>query len=133
MSKFTFTGFSSRSADNGGSKTLHDLQLIEQDLYVRFHVLPGEQVMRPERGCTIWYKLEEPFTDSLVDSIKTEATRICELDPRLSVVSVNVIQYEYGIRLEIVLNYIPYDSIGTFIVDFNNRQSALSATVGDNS
>jgi phage baseplate assembly protein W len=133
MSNFTFTGFSSISADNGGDKTLHDLKLIEQDLYVRFHVLPGEQVMRPERGCTIWYKLEEPFTQQLVDSIKTEAIRICELDPRLSVVSVNVIQYDLGIRVEIVLNYIPYNSIGTFIVDFNNRQSALSASLGDNS
>lgn len=131
MANYLFTGFSTLNSNGGDPQTLNDIDLIIENLNVRFNVMPGEQVMRPERGCTIWYMLEEPFTDTLSQAIVTEATRICELDPRLQVISVNPISLESGIRVEITLQYIPFSSVGTFIMDFNDRQSSLTNASGN--
>lgn len=128
---YLFTGFSTLNSQGADPQVLHDLDIITENLNVRFNVFPGEQVMRPERGCTIWYMLEEQYTDTLAQAIITEATRICEMDPRLSVLGVNPIQYDQGIRVEITLQYIPFNSVGTFIMDFNNRQSSLMNASGN--
>ena len=128
LSGYIFTGFSTIGQKGADPKTLHDIQLIHENLKVRFSVMPGEQVMRPDRGCIIWYLLDEQMTSTNVQSIVNEATRICELDPRLAVQSMNINTLDSGIQIEITLNYIPYNSVGTFIMNFNTRQSSLMNT-----
>lgn len=121
--KATFTGFSTVGSTAAENFKLHDLALIRQDLLNHFHTVIGERVMRPEYGCRIWDWLMEPFTATLRGMVVAEATRICESDPRVSVVSVQATSLDHAIRVELTLNYIPFDSVDQFIIDFENRQS----------
>jgi phage baseplate assembly protein W len=94
--------------------------------------MKGERVMRPDEGCSIWDYVEEPFTDSVREQIITEAIRICQADTRLTVVNVNVATMDQGLRVEIVLNYVPWGAIGTFTTDFNSRQTNMWSDTGSN-
>jgi phage baseplate assembly protein W len=125
MANYMFTGFSTISGDAGGDFILHDIDLVNQDLYIAFNTRIGERVMRPTEGCAIWDYLNEQFTAVLQEQIVAEAIRICQADSRLSVINVNVVTQQYGITLEIYLNYLPWNASGTFTTDFNSRQTAL--------
>jgi phage baseplate assembly protein W len=131
MANYMFTGFSTISGDSGGDYVLHDIDLVNQDLYIAFNTRVGERVMRPTEGCAIWDYLEEQFTDTNREQIIAEAVRICQLDTRLTVVNVNVSTTQNGISLEILLNYVPWNAIGTFTTNFNNRQTAMWSDTGD--
>ena len=132
MANYTFTGFSTISGDNGGDYTLHDIDLVNQDLYVAFNTMIGERVMRPTEGCAIWNYLDDQFTETNKEQIVAEATRICQADSRLTVNNVNVVSLDNGIRVEIILTYVPWNAVGTFTTDFNNRESANWADTGSN-
>jgi phage baseplate assembly protein W len=133
MANYTFTGFSTVSGDSGGAYTLHDIDLVNQDLYLAFHTMLGERVMRPTEGCAIWDYLQEQFTPVIQEQIVAEAIRICQADSRLVVSNVNVISMDQSIRVEILLIYSPWNAVGTFTTDFNNRETALWADTGSNS
>lgn len=120
--KTTFTGFSTVSSDKKRDYKLYDINLIKQDLLNHFHTRIGERVMRPEYGCRIWDYLMEPFTAAIRDMTIQEVTRICNSDSRVELVQVHATGYDQGLRVEAVLNYIPFDTTGTFMVEFENRQ-----------
>ena len=128
---YMFTGFSTISGDAGGDYVLHDIDLVNQDLYIAFNTMIGERVMRPDEGCAIWDYIEEQFTAVNQEQIIAEAVRICQLDTRLTVVNVNVSTTDNGISLEILLNYVPWNAIGTFTTNFNSRQTAMWSDTGD--
>ena len=65
-----------------------------------FNTRPGERVMMPNYGCGIWNYLYEPFDQTTVDAIKHEAQQVINNDPRVTMQTINVIQFEYGIRLD---------------------------------
>lgn len=132
MANYTFTGFSTISGDAGGDYVLHDIDLVNQDLYIAFNTMVGERVMRPTEGCAIWNYLDDQFTGVMQDQIVAEATRICQADSRLTVQNVNVVTLDQGIRVEILLLYVPWNAVGTFTTDFNNRESAAFADTGSN-
>jgi phage baseplate assembly protein W len=133
MANYTFTGFSTVSGDSGGDYILHDIDLVNQDLYLAFNTMIGERVMRPTEGCAIWDYLDEQFTSVIKEQIVAEAIRICQADTRLLVSNVNVITMDNGIRVEILLVYQPWNAVGTFTTDFNNRETARWADTGSNS
>ena len=119
-----FVGFSTIDTARTGNSTYYDIELIKQDLYFAFNTRVGERVMRPDWGCKIWDYFMEPGTAVLYDLIVAEATRICEEDSRVSITSLQVFQLDQGIRVEILLNYSPFNVVDTFVVNFENRQSA---------
>jgi phage baseplate assembly protein W len=121
--KATFTGFSTVSSSPKENFKLYDIDLIRQDLLNHFHTRIGERVMRPEFGCRIWDYLLEQFTPSLKAAIISEATRICSEDPRVEIVGVEAFTGEQTIRVEITLNFITFDTVDQFIIDFENKQS----------
>lgn len=122
--KATFTGFSTIGSTQKDSYKLYDLQLIRQDLINHFNTHIGERVMRPDFGCRIWDYLMEQFTATMKGLIVAEAVRICEFDSRVQVVSVDAMSLDHGVRVELTLNYLPYDMADNFTIDFENRQSA---------
>jgi phage baseplate assembly protein W len=128
MANYTFTGFSTISGDAGGAYILHDLALVNQDLYIAFNTMLGERVMRPTEGCAIWNYLDEQFTSVVQEDIVAEAIRICQLDTRLQVNDVNVTSQNNGISVEIL----PWNVVGTFTTTFNNQESALWTDSGSN-
>jgi|SRR5476651_1582961 len=132
MANYTFVGFSTISGDSTGKYTLYDLDLINQDLYIAFHTMIGERVMRPDQGCAIWNYLEEQMTDVNQQQIVAEAIRICQQDTRLVVNNVDVTILDSGISLAILLTYVPLNIMGTFTTAFNNSESALWSDTGNN-
>jgi phage baseplate assembly protein W len=121
--KATFTGFSTVGSTQEQSFKLHDLALIRQDLLNHFHTRLGERVMRPEYGCRIWDYLMEQFTPTIRSLVIDDARRICESDPRVEIVDIEAFSGEHTIRVEITLNFIPFDTVDQFIIDFENNQS----------
>ncbi len=80
--------------------------------------------MRPDWGCAIWDYLMEPMTPGNLTLIENEAVRICNADSRVSIQSLNVITYQNGIRVEILLLNIMTQVVFTFTADFENRQTS---------
>jgi phage baseplate assembly protein W len=113
-----FFGFSTQNSSKTGVRTLYDIDLINVDLMNAFQTRVGERVMRPDYGCKLWDYLMEPFTEAMRDMIIVEAIRICELDSRLTIVNIQVFEYEQGFRIEITLNYQPWNVIDTFTTSF---------------
>ena len=62
--------------------------------------------MDPSFGTVVWQLLFEPFTDVVKQQIMDDVTRIVNSDPRVTVLAINAAQQEYGILLEINLQYI---------------------------
>ena len=122
-SKNLFVGFS--TVGQNRSQNLADLKLVEQDLLNNFNTRPGERVMMPNYGCGIWNYLYEPFDQTTVDAIKHEAQQVINNDPRVTMQTINVIQFEYGIRLEMNLFYTPLRAASTFVINFDKRADSM--------
>lgn len=118
-----FRGFSTYEAERSRTWARFDIDLIKRDLLNHFMTRVGERVMRPTFGCRIWDLFMEPMTPGVKDQIIAEARRICEEDPRVSLMNINVLEYESGIRIEIVLNYVGSQMVDSFQVEFENAQS----------
>lgn len=120
-----FRGYSTIGAERTGETRLTDVALIKQDLMNHFQTRVGERVMRPDWGCHIWEYFMEPLTPQIVDQIESEARRICEEQRgRVEVISVNTIQFDSGVRVDIVLRFTPLGVIDTFSANFEARQSS---------
>ena len=111
---------------NSKQHQLTDLKLVEQDLLNHFNTKRGERVMMPTWGCGIWDYLYEPFDESTVDGIKYEAQQVIKQDPRVQLQTMNVIEFEYGIRIEMNLYYTPLQAYSTFFIDFDRRSQAMN-------
>jgi phage baseplate assembly protein W len=113
-----FYGFSTLDT-NAKNQAFADIPLIERDLYNHFNTLPGERVMMPTYGCTIWNMLFEPFDDAVVQAVIAEATRIVQSDSRVVLQSIVVNQINQGMLVQMQLFYQPYGVINSFSVQFD--------------
>jgi phage baseplate assembly protein W len=113
-----FVGFSTQNSATTGVRTLYDIALIDADLMAAFMTRVGERVMRPDYGCHLWDYVMEPLTASVRQQIIIEATRICSLDTRCTIDSVQVSQYNQGFQIAIGLWYQPWNVYATFTATF---------------
>lgn len=125
-----FWGYSTVNTDQNGKTQLFDISLVNRDLYNAFYSRVGERVMRPDWGCKIWEWLMEPMTQLLQDQIVAEVVRICNSDVRLSIVNIQVNTYQNGIRVDMTLNYLPFNVVNSFTVTFEQRQTAYFSNMG---
>ena len=123
-SQTVFVGYSSIGPSLQKDWTLYDIDLIKRDLINAFNTRVGERVMRPSYGCKIWDYIMEPLTAGMRDLIVSEATRICQSDSRVTVADMRVYTAGAGVRVEMTLNYEPFNVVDTFFVDFDARQNA---------
>jgi phage baseplate assembly protein W len=122
-----FVGFS--SVDTSIKQTQWtDLELIKRDLINHFYTRRGERVMRPSFGCIIWDLLFEPMTADNVSLIVEDATNIVQLDGRVAIQTINLVEYEHGIQLQINLIYEPLNIVDTFTLDFDRRTAESTLT-----
>ena len=121
-----FYGFSTLDT-NSKQQSFADVALINRDLMNHFNTLPGERVMMPSYGCSIWNMLFEPFDDALVQAVIAEATNIVNSDSRLVLQNMTVKEFNQGLLLQITLLYQPYGVINGFTVEFDRRAVALDA------
>lgn len=122
-SKNLFVGYS--NVVDVKNHQLVDLKLVEQDLLNHFNTKKRERVMMPTWGCAIWDYLYEPFDESTVDAIKYEAQQVINSDPRVQLQTMNVIEFDYGIRIEMNLYYSPLQAYSTFSIDFDRRSQDI--------
>lgn len=80
-----------------------DFDLVKQNIINHFNTKKGERVMNPEFGSIIWNLLMEPLTESSSELLKTDIERICTLDPRVTPIQMDLIEYPTGYLLEITL------------------------------
>ena len=116
-----FVGFSTQEMEGKRGWSVSDIQLIKRDLLNHFHTRKGERVMLPTFGTIIWDMLFEPFTDTVRSLIVEDVQRVVNSDPRVSLQGTNVSTSAHGITVAIELKYIPYDSVGTFSLEFDRR------------
>lgn len=116
-----FIGFSTQEMEGKRGWSVTDIQLIKRDLLNHFYTRKGERVMLPTFGTIIWDLLFEPFTDSVKGAIEADVRKVVKSDPRVALQGINVSTSAYGITVAIELKYVPYDSIGTFSMEFDRR------------
>jgi phage baseplate assembly protein W len=119
-----FVGFDSRnfkSRNRAANIQIYDVDLVTRDLLLQFNTRQGQRVMLPTFG-TIIYDLQfEGNTTTNIDAIKNDAIRICQSDPRVSVTNVLVDQYEYGVIVNISLNYVNFNQASVLSIMFDNE------------
>lgn len=119
FTKNLFVGYSTVSAPK--SQQLVDLALVQQDLLNHFNTRKNERVMMPNWGCGVWDYLFEPFSSDVKDAITLEAQKVVNADPRVQVQSMDVISLDQGIRINMILLYVPSNATGTLSIDFDKR------------
>ena len=122
-----FVGFS--SVDASIKQTQYtDLDLIKRDLINHLYTRRGERVMRPDFGSIIWDVLFEPMTVDNVTLIVDDATTIVRSDGRVQLESINLVELDHGIQLQMNLFYAPLDIVESFSVDFDRRNVESTTT-----
>lgn len=104
-----YKGYSSVSATDLGNTTLYDFELIKQDILNHFNTRRGERVMIPEFGTIIWSLIFDPFTNDVKQAIADDINRICNFDPRVIPIQIDVDEQEYGMLLELTLQVVGTD------------------------
>lgn len=117
-----FRGFSSFDADTPKTETV-DIELIKRDLLNHFNTIRGERVMRPNYGSLIWDLLFDPFDGMVKEAIIADARNIIAQETRVQLKSLDVFEYEHGLRLDIEVFYLPFNVLETFDISFDKRNS----------
>ena len=106
---------------------LTDFELVKQDLINHFYIRKGEKLMNPDYGTIIWNVLHEPFTEELKSVILTDVSSIVTSDPRISVNSVIITEYQRGIQIELSLSYLQTNQTNVMNLKFDNQTNTLTA------
>lgn len=77
--------------------------------------------MRPDFGSVIWDMLFEPFDDLVREAVISDARDIISQETRVELNSLDVFEFEQGLRIDIEVTYLPFNVVGTFEVDFDRR------------
>jgi len=120
-----FRGFSTIDRINPATE-ITDIELIKRDLLNHFHTIKGERVMRPDFGSIIWDMLFEPFDDLVRESIVSDVEDIIAQEPRVTLVDLNIFEFEQGLRIDVDVLYQPFDVVETFSIDFDRRNGILT-------
>ena len=97
-----YKGFSSVDDTNSGTR-LYDFDLIKQDILNHFNTRKGERVMNPSFGSVIWDLLMEPITDQVREALTLDINTICNFDPRVVPIQMDLQEYPTGYMLELTL------------------------------
>lgn len=115
-----FVGYSSVDASIKQTQWT-DLDLIKRDLINHLYTRKGERVMRPDFGSIIWDLLFEPMNVDVVSQIVDDATQIVQSDDRVQLQSINLVELDHGIQLQMNLYYAPLNIVEAFQVDLDRR------------
>lgn len=100
-----------------------DRDLIKRDILNHFHTRPGERVMQPNFGSKIHDMLYEPLDNFSRQAIIDDATRVINFDPRVTLESIDVLEVEQGIILEIGITYASFSDRDLLTVFFNKFET----------
>lgn len=115
-----FRGFSSTNKITPRTETF-DIDLVKNDILNHFSTAKGERLMRPNFGSIIWDLLFEPYDDTVRDEVIADVEDIVGLDSRVTLQSVDVIEFEHGLRVNVAVIYHPIEALETFDIEFDRR------------
>ena len=116
-----YKGFNSRKRANLFKE--NDLELIKQDLLNHFHIRKGEKLENPQFGTIIWSMVFEPMTEENVQKIADDVGDIINRDPRVNPSNVSVDATEYGIQVEVDLEYVQLNLTERLALNFNRSDA----------
>ena len=87
-------------------KILHDKDLAIQDLKNHFYTRIGERVMDPDFGSIIPMMVFEPMDDLSISEIQADVERIIGLDPRWSLIDLNIIEDNNNLTVQLKVSYL---------------------------
>lgn len=115
----TYKGFS--TVGNVKKFRVTDFELAKRDLLNHLNIRKGERLMQRSFGTIIWDMLFEPLTDEVKSIISNDLVSIVSSDPRLRVDSMNIVEYEHGLQLQLGVTYVPTNQVDQMIVSFDQR------------
>lgn len=113
----TFKGFSTVDRVRA-PYTLTDAELVKRDLLNELYTRKGERVMRPNFGSIVWDLLMDPSTAKLDEAIKDDIRSIVNRDPRIELLSTDIIVLDHAIRAEVQLRFVPTDTVETLYLEY---------------
>lgn len=107
--------------------TLTDHELVKRDLLNHFSTRKGEVMGIASYG-TIMHDLVMDQLDNFTRSLILEdVENVINSDPRVSLNgAINIVEYDNGIRIELDIYYIPFDSSELLYLDFKKNTSNQS-------
>jgi phage baseplate assembly protein W len=115
-----YKGFSTID-DSKINPKIYDYDLIKQDILNMFQTRQGERVMHPDFGTIIWDVIYDPLTEQLKELVVNDVTRILNFDPRVTPISINLLEQPYGLLLESTLQYVGTDQTDTLRLSFDKE------------
>jgi phage baseplate assembly protein W len=119
----TYKGYSSVGRDYLDT-AISDTTLIRADLLNHFNTRLGERVMNPEFGCLVWNYLFDPFTADAKFAVIENLQEIVKQDPRVVLRSLDVVEYEHGLQVDLDLVYADSDQTEYMRVAFDQRTNS---------
>jgi len=113
----------SNSGTTCTSVTLTDLDLALSDLRNHFSIVPGEKWTLPDFGSYISHYIFEPLDEGTIELIQQDVERVVAYDPRivLDSSSIDVIEREYKVTVNMSLTYIPLSQVTQLSIDFDRE------------
>lgn len=115
-----YKGYSSVD-DLAVSTELFDFELVKQDIINHFQTRQGERVMNPTFGSIIWDLIMEPATPSTRQEFIDDINRICNSDPRITPIQMDLTEYEAGYFLELTLLLKDTDQTSNLRLQFDQK------------
>lgn len=123
-----FRGFSSIGAIKPSTE-ISDIELLKRDLLNNFYTARGERVMRPNYGSIIWELLFDPFDETTREAIIADVESIIDAEPRVQLVQFDIIEYEHGVRLNLGLQYEPFNALEIMEIEFDRRNRIQASDI----
>jgi len=91
MRKNIYRGYSSFEFDRNKTFRVSDIEIVKFDLLNHIWTKKGERVMHADFGSVISELVFEPLDEFLMETIREELIRIFEYDPRVEMLSLDLI------------------------------------------
>lgn len=101
--------------------TLTDIELVKQDIMNTFDTRKGERVMMPEFGSRIYEYLFEQLDHRTREAILDDAKQVIATEPRVEMISIDLIESEQAITLQIELLFKPQNTAEKLYVQFQRE------------
>lgn len=118
-----YKGFSTANWLENGNLLISDIETIKEDLKNHIFTRYGERVMQPGFGTRIPDMTFEPNDEETIDIIREDVLKVIEYDPRVSLVSLNVLPIPDNntILIIAVVNYVEFNVQGELNIDVKTR------------
>jgi len=115
-----YKGFSSVNTDTFDTR-LYDFDIVKQDIINQFNTKKGERIMNPAFGSIIWNLLMEPLTENVKTLLVNDVQQICNSDPRVTTLQIDLNEYDQGYLIELTLLLKGTDQSSTLKLNFNQE------------